>query len=280
MLRDRVVTAGVLAGVFVAALFWLPAIGWTALAGTLLALAAWEWAGFARYERTGRIAYAVSTTVVGAVAVFGLGLGTGGPGAIALLPTYGVALAFWIVAAPLYLARPPATAPVALVLAVGWVVLLPTFLGLVQLRNSDPAALLLFMATVWIADIAAYFAGRRFGRRKLAPSVSPGKTWEGLFGAAVATGVYAVAWIAFFRGSTPAVVRDLPWSPVWMLVLVEALTVLSVIGDLFESAMKRQAGLKDSGSLLPGHGGVLDRIDALTPVLPAAALVTALVSIV
>jgi phosphatidate cytidylyltransferase len=129
------------------------------------------------------------------------------------------------------------------------------------------------MATVWIADIAAYFFGRRFGRRKLAPNVSPGKTWEGLYGALAATAVYAGAWIGLFRGATPAAVRDLPWSPVWMIILLEALAVLSVLGDLFESAMKRQAGLKDSGSLLPGHGGVLDRIDALTPVLPVAALV-------
>jgi phosphatidate cytidylyltransferase len=152
-------------------------------------------------------------------------------------------------------------------------VLLPTFLALVQLRNLGPGTLLAFMATVWIADIAAYFFGRNFGRRKLAPNVSPGKTWEGFYGALAATAVYAGAWIGLFYGATPAAVRDLPWSPLWMIVLLEGLAVLSVLGDLFESAMKRQAGLKDSSSLLPGHGGVLDRIDALTPVLPVAALV-------
>ena len=129
------------------------------------------------------------------------------------------------------------------------------------------------MAIVWIADTAAYFFGRGFGRRKLAPKVSPGKTWEGVYGALAAAAVYAAAWIGLFRGAIPAAVRDLAWSAVWMIALVEVLAVLSVVGDLLESLMKRQAGVKDSGSVLPGHGGVLDRIDALTPALPTAALV-------
>ena len=274
MLRDRVVTAIVLAAGFLAALFWLPALGWTALAGAILAVAAWEWAGFARCANAGRLAYAAVTVAGLVLAAHAFNLATGAAGTIALIPVYGLAAVFWVVGAPLWLARRPAIPPAVLVLGAGWLVLLPASLALIHLRNLDPRSLLLFLAIVWIADIAAYFAGRRFGRHKLAPRVSPGKTWEGLAAALVATAVYAFAWIAFARGATPAVVRDVPWSPVWMFVLVEGLTVLSVIGDLFESAMKRQAGLKDSGGLLPGHGGVLDRIDALTPVLPAAALVS------
>jgi len=273
-LRDRVVTAIALAAGFLAALFWLPPLGWTALAGAILAVAAWEWAGFARCASAGRLGYA-AVTVAGLVfAAHAFNLATGAAGTITLMPVYGLAAVFWVVGAPLWLARRPANPPAALVLGVGWLVLLPASLALIHLRNLDPRSLLLFLAIVWIADIAAYFVGRRFGRHKLAPRVSPGKTWEGLAAAVVATGVYAFAWIAFARGASPAVVRDVPWSPVWMFALVEALTALSVIGDLFESAMKRQAGLKDSGGLLPGHGGVLDRIDALTPVLPAAALVS------
>ena len=273
MLRQRVVTAIVLVAALLAALFWLPPLGWTALAAAVLAAAAWEWAGFARAGAGGRILYAVATAGAGLAAAFGSGLAAGGIGVLALAPVYFLALAFWLVGAPLWLARRPAHPPAALVLGAGWIVLLPTFLALVQLRNLGPETLLAFMATIWIADIAAYFFGRKLGRRKLAPNISPGKTWEGFYGALAATAVYAGAWIGFFRGATPAAVRDLPWSPVWMIVLLEALAVLSVVGDLFESAMKRQAGLKDSGSLLPGHGGVLDRIDALTPVLPVAALV-------
>jgi phosphatidate cytidylyltransferase len=273
MLRDRVITAIVLVAALAAALFWLPAIGWTVLAAAVLAAAAWEWGGFARAGPGGRILYATATTGAGLAAAFAAGLTDGGAGVLALAALYGLALVFWIAGAPLWLARRPPAPPAALVLAVGWLVLLPTFLALVQLRNIGPWMLLGFMATVWVADIAAYGCGRRFGRRKLAPNVSPGKTWEGVYGALAATAVYAAVWTGLFRGATPAAVRDLPWSPVWMIVLLEVLAVLSVIGDLFESAMKRQAGLKDSGSLLPGHGGVLDRIDALTPVLPAAALV-------
>jgi phosphatidate cytidylyltransferase len=274
MLRDRVVTASVLASAFLAALFWLPAVGWTALAAVVFAIAAWEWAGFARRTGAARAMYAAVTAAAGVAAAVGLNLANGAAGTIALVPVYGTALMFWVVVAPLWLARSRTHAPPALILAFGWIVLLPTFLALVHLRNLDPVALLLFMATVWMADIAAYFVGRQFGRHKLAPLISPGKTWEGLCGAAVATGVYALAWIALLHDSSPALVRDLPWSAAWMLVLVEVLTLLSVIGDLFESAMKRQAGLKDSGALLPGHGGLLDRIDALTAVLPAAALVS------
>lgn len=276
MLRDRVITAIALVVALLAALLWLPPFGWAVLAAALLALAAWEWAGFARVRPGRRIAYAICTAGAGLAVATASGLADGGVGVLALAPVYCVALAFWVVGAPLWLARRPAHPPAFLVLAAGWIVLLPTFLALVQLRNLGPSTLLAFMATVWIADIAAYFFGRRFGRRKLAPNVSPGKTWEGLCGALGATAVYAAAWIALFGGAAPAVIRDLPWSPVWMIVLVEALVVLSVLGDLFESAMKRQANLKDSGSLLPGHGGVLDRIDALTPVLPAAALVNML----
>jgi phosphatidate cytidylyltransferase len=268
------VTAVVLVGGFLLALFTLPALGWIACAAVVLALALWEWAGFVHAPRLVRLAYAVPTTAAGVAIAYVLGLANGGPGALPLAAIYGAALVFWSIAVPIWLARLPATPSRALVFACGWMVLLPTFLALVQLRNMHPAMLLLFMAMVWIADIAAYFLGRALGRRKLAPKISPGKTWEGLAAALAATCVYAFVWIALARDFAPAVVRDLPASALWMLLLIEALTVLSVLGDLFESCMKRRAGLKDSGTLLPGHGGVLDRIDALTPVLPAAALVS------
>ncbi len=275
MLRQRVITAVVLAGAFLGALFGSSPLGWTVLAAGVLGAGAWEWCGFARGGRSARLGYAVATAAVGLWLAAALGLASGRPGALVLIPIYGAALAFWVVGAPWWLAR-RGTQPAAawLILAVGWVVLIPTFLALVHLRNIGPVTLLVFMMLVWIADIAAYFAGHRFGRTKLAPAISPGKTREGLYGALLATAAFAVAWMLLLPVHIPALIRDLPGSLAWMLLLGAALTLLSVVGDLFESALKRQAGLKDSGSLLPGHGGVLDRIDALTAVLPAAALVS------
>jgi phosphatidate cytidylyltransferase len=149
---------------------------------------------------------------------------------------------------------------------VGWVVLIPTGLAMLDLRTGHPMWLLGMMGLVWIADIAAYFTGRKFGRHKLAPSISPGKTWEGVAGAMLGVSICVV--LAWISSPYSAQIIFLP-----SLLLASWCWVgLAVIGDLFESAIKRQAGVKDSGALLPGHGGLLDRIDALTSTLPLAAL--------
>src|SRR5262245_26233038 len=150
MLRDRVITAIALVAALLAALFWLPPAGWTALSAALLAIAAWEWAGFARVGARGRFVYAAATTGAGLTAAYASGLAEGGAGLLALAPLYALALAFWVIGAPLWLARQPAAPPAALVLAVGWIVLLPTFLALVQLRNFGAGTLLAFMGTVWV----------------------------------------------------------------------------------------------------------------------------------
>jgi phosphatidate cytidylyltransferase len=142
-------------------------------------------------------------------------------------------------------------------------VLVGAWVGLCAIRGAEQGGhwLLWLFCLVWGADIGAYFAGRRFGRRKLAPAVSPGKTWEGVLGGALLS--LALTWSAL-------VLTD-QWSPVWVPVVL-SLIALSVFGDLFESVLKRQRGVKDSGALLPGHGGLLDRVDALLPVLPVFAL--------
>jgi phosphatidate cytidylyltransferase len=131
------------------------------------------------------------------------------------------------------------------------------------------------MAIVWVADIGAYFAGRKFGRRKLAPEISPGKTWEGLIGGWLAVLVLFAASV-FIPSLSDTFAAQLVLQRGWSLwiIIMSILVAASVIGDLFESLMKRRAGMKDSSQLLPGHGGVLDRIDALIPVMPLVLLLT------
>jgi phosphatidate cytidylyltransferase len=149
------------------------------------------------------------------------------------------------------------------------------FASIVELYSYSPLFLLSVLATVWVADIGAYFAGKAFGKRKLAPTISPGKSWEGAIGGCIAVLVLSSATVfggdVFERTFAVRVQHAYGW-PVLLLVLV-VIAAASVVGDLFESQLKRRAGMKDSSKLLPGHGGVLDRIDALIPVLPLAALI-------
>jgi phosphatidate cytidylyltransferase len=183
----------------------------------------------------------------------------------------GLATAFWIaVATPWVFRRWPRPSPVAMTV-VGWIILTGVFVALVELQARSPWLVLAAMAIVWIADTAAYFSGRAFGRRKLAPEVSPGKTWEGVYGALAAVALYAIALVALAGAAGFRSRVDTLAVTAWV-ALALALAAISVIGDLFESLLKRQAGVKDSGHLLPGHGGVLDRTDALLAAMPPAAL--------
>ena len=173
-----------------------------------------------------------------------------------------LAAAFWLLLAPLWLHFAwPRGGNFVRALA-GAIVLLPTWVALVGLRERGPGVLFAIMTAVWIADSAAYYCGRAFGRRKLAPGISPGKTWEGVAGAALALVAYSAV-LSLYAAHAGMIV---------LAPLLLALMYFAILGDLFESWMKRQAGLKDSGHLLPGHGGVLDRVDALTAALPMAAL--------
>lgn len=157
--------------------------------------------------------------------------------------------------------------------AVFFMALLGCFISIAELLQRSPVFLLSAMAIVWVADTGAYFAGRAFGQRKLAPSISPGKSWEGVLGGWLAVLVLGTvaALNPMFEDSFPAVLHQQFRWPVWIL-LMTVLVAASVVGDLFESMLKRRAGMKDSSNLLPGHGGVLDRIDALIPVMPLVLL--------
>ncbi len=265
MLKQRFITASILVVLLLAALFKLPAIAWTVLVLGMVMVGISEWGRLAKLSGWRGHAYWWLTLAVMA-AVICVDINFSGTSRVHLA-AYVVSAALWLLVVPGWLmgwwrARQPL--PMALV---GWAVLIPTGLAMIDLRAASPWLLLGVMALVWMADIAAYFAGRAFGRHKLAPSISPGKTWEGVAGAVAGVSIY-VALAAWGSGLG----KDLP--TIAVAVLVSWLWVaLSVIGDLFESAIKRQAGVKDSGTLLPGHGGLLDRIDALTSTLPLAALV-------
>jgi phosphatidate cytidylyltransferase len=263
MLKVRVFTAIALLVALLTCLFYLPASYWNAIVLFSIGVGAKEWAAFARYGSTLKWLYVLLTVL--------LAFGLMQAGSEAAIPLFLLAALCWVLLVPLWLGFGwPTTNPYLMAL-MGCLVLLPTMLALVQLR-AVPWLLLSIMAVVWVADSAAYFAGRRFGRHKLAPAISPGKTWEGVLGSLLAVALYA---IVIFRFTTlpHRLFGDSIYGLIMFVVALWLLTCFSILGDLLESWMKRQAGLKDSGSVLPGHGGLLDRIDALTSTLPLAALV-------
>jgi phosphatidate cytidylyltransferase len=265
-LRKRVLTAVVLAAVALAILLWLPT--WVTVAAmTVLALAgAWEWSAFLMIgARASRAAYVlligvllwVTWRVAATPRVLEVVLAT------AVL--WWLAALLWIVLAPRRVSA--WSAGVAGVLA-----LVPSWLALVQLRLAlpDGAQWVLFaLVLVWVADIGAFFCGRRFGRLRLAPEVSPGKTWEGVLGGIAVSVLVAIAGSLWFHVSLAA-----------FLPLCLAAVSFSIVGDLTESLLKRFAGMKDSGSVFPGHGGVMDRIDSLTGAAPVLLLGLTLLGVV
>jgi phosphatidate cytidylyltransferase len=274
MLGTRILTALVLIPSTLLALFWLTPRGWAAVTLAVMVLAGLEWANLAGYGRLGSVVFVGGLALIGCVLLFAPGSFHGDQGWSEAVPlaACGSALLFWLLAAPAWLATAwRARSAIGLAL-LGWLVLLAPWVAVVQLKTRSPWLLLALMAVVWIADTAAYFSGRAFGRHKLAPALSPGKTWEGVAGALIATGLYALALLHFAPASAYGRAPSLAAAAAWV-ALVLALTALSILGDLFESLLKRQRGVKDSGALLPGHGGVLDRIDALLSALPAAALI-------
>lgn len=254
-LRSRVLTAASLLAVFVPAVLWAPTWLWMILIAGVVGVAAHEWARLSHFPALPARLYAALLTACALALPYVLGTQWSiFQNALILL-----AAAFWLGVAPLWLLGRWHAEQAFLRAAVGVVLLLPTWAALLYLHARGPGVLLAVMAIVWIADSAAYFAGRRFGRHKLTPAISPGKTWEGVVGAIVALALYA----GILSGTI-----GLPLLP--LFAAVAGLLYLSVLGDLFESWIKRVSGMKDSGDLLPGHGGMLDRIDALTSTLPLA----------
>jgi phosphatidate cytidylyltransferase len=276
MLRTRVITAVAILLVVLGMLFFAPSIGWGLFVLAIALAACWEWSRLCGLGRGGQSLFlAVSGALGGAAWMLQVRASEPLFRDLALV-ALGVGAVFWIAVALPWLRFRWRPLPVAAALA-GWLVIWPTWFAMVILRDVGPWVLLATAALVWIADIAAYFAGRRFGRHKLAPAVSPGKTWEGVYGALAGVALYGVLLAIVARMTqTPISTLFAPLFGVPAIAAMLALAGLSVVGDLLESWMKRGAGRKDSSRLLPGHGGVLDRIDALTSTLPVAALGIAL----
>ena len=261
MLKTRVLTAAILGSVFLAVIFLLPAALTALVFGLVCALGAWEWSRLGGLEA--RLARAAYTGVVVVLMAGASRLSAAAP-MFALLA--GLACLWWVVAL-LWLILAPMRQSAGLTLACGIAVLVPACVALVRLLVGTGTGVSGAERVVWLlllviaADIGAFFAGRAFGRNRLAPRVSPGKTWEGVIGGFLA--VTVVAGVAAQRFALPL----LP-----CVLFCWLIGVFSVVGDLTESMFKRAAGLKDSGGLLPGHGGVLDRIDSITAAAPLYAL--------
>jgi phosphatidate cytidylyltransferase len=258
LFATRLLTAAALLGAFVGALFWLDRATFAAVVAVVVALAAHEWARLCGLGAVLAAGYAAACAA--------LLLWLGWPGGVPQAPAAWAAAAFWALAVPGWLAWGVTARARPWLLVAGVAVLVPAGLAIVAL---PPRLALLALGLVWVADTAAYLAGTAFGRHKLAPSISPGKTWEGVAGGVVASLFYAIICAMFSPGLGGRV-----QGVIWVAFLAGALLLCAaaVVGDLFESALKRQAGAKDSGALLPGHGGVLDRIDSAIAVLPMALL--------
>jgi phosphatidate cytidylyltransferase len=272
MLGTRILTAVISVSFVLAALFMLPPSGWGAISLLVIVAAAAEWADLAGYRKATWLAFVAGTLLTGVALLLApsSGFAGGWPDGVVLVAC-GTATFFWLFVATPWLARrwkPQSRFAMAIA---GWVVLIGAWVAVVELQAYSPWLVLAAMAIVWVADTAAYFAGRTFGRHKLAPQVSPGKTWEGVFGALGAVAVYALMLVPLARAGG-YLGSDSPTAVVVWVAFALGLVALSIVGDLYESLLKRHAGVKDSGRLFPGHGGVLDRLDALLAAMPAAAL--------
>lgn len=276
MLKQRVITAMVLLAILLPALFYTTPTPFCTVALLLIAAGAWEWGRLNALGPLGSIALAAACVLACGLSWYGGLLEK----SLALL--WAAAGAGWVLAGG-WLLRNGVVGwpriPKALRLLGGLVVLWLAWLAVAQARVIGVQFLLSVLLLVWVADIFAYFAGRTFGGRfskgKLAPSISPGKSWEGVWGGMAGVVLLSLAWI-FVGGETLYSGLAQRHGIAMMLLSVVFLAAMSVVGDLVESLIKRSAGVKDSSGLLPGHGGVLDRVDALLPTLPLAMMLATL----
>lgn len=268
MLKTRIITAVILLAVLLLAIFSGHPLVFTLLVIAFFAAAAWECLRLFG-NRHPAIGAALWTIAFAWLVLFGR---IDGP----LLPALCVVIWALRLAPSLAIGLPPAGGVGdRLAMGIYGVAILGAFVAVLVLFSRSALYMFSVMAIVWLADIGAYFSGKAFGKRKLAPSISPGKSWEGAIGGAIVVLLAGVATLtAPALQDTFAVQLYLKWGWGGFLAILILMTAASIVGDLFESQLKRRAGMKDSSNLLPGHGGVLDRIDALLPTLPLAVLVS------
>lgn len=260
MLKTRIITALLLLPLVLFCLFGAGQQGWAAFCVVVCALAGWEWGRLTGLDSKKSVAVGLGVLLASSLWVLNPLPGE----VVKALDIF--SLLFWCLIVPVWLRKKWSLARFPMALPLGLLILLATLSGLLRWQSlpNGPYLLLGVLAIAWVADTAAYFSGRAFGKHKLAPTISPGKTWEGVAGAIVAMAFYGVLLsqlsVPLLHGiALPVLIVGL-----WLI------TAVSVIGDLLESLFKRQIGLKDSSNLLPGHGGVLDRIDSLLAVVPVA----------
>ena len=266
MLKQRILTALILAPIAIACIFALPPAGFSIFIGGVLGIGAWEWANFAGLKGPYRFLYAASLIVLMGLCVF-----------LPPMPILIIGAVWWCIALALMLTYPDsahywsssADSPAKIISLIGPLNLIPAFVALITLKQSADSSflILLLFFLIWGADVGAYFSGRAFGKHKLAPKVSPGKSWEGFWGGlvfAVGIAVLMLNWLG-----KPSITS---LEGIIFLVSCAFIVMVSVLGDLVESMFKRNRGIKDSSQLLPGHGGILDRVDSLLSAGPFFAI--------
>jgi phosphatidate cytidylyltransferase len=253
MLKTRIITAVISLVMLGAVLFVLPPVAAALVIAFLVLAGAWEWSGFLGLS-TSAARYIYVVLIGGLMAIV-----------VLLFPERSdlvlkIACVWWCIAF-IWTFLFPTAIPIAIRWLAGALVLVPLFVALLFLYKLSPQLLLFALLIVWVADMGAYFAGKKFGRVKLAPSISPGKTWEGVLGGLIMVAILTIVWGQY---------ADMKLAV--MLPFCLAVGALSVVGDLTVSMFKRTAGVKDSGKLFPGHGGVLDRVDSVSAAAPLFAL--------
>ena len=262
MLKTRIITALIMAPIAVGGVFFLPPVGFAIFTAALIALGAWEWANMAGLTaQSARVGYSVAVLLLLAALY-----------TVTAHSVLWLAVLWWLAGLGLVAYYPKGSAHWGLVpvrAAMGLLVLVPAWVGLNYLRSGElrfgltdnNLLLILYVfVLVWVADVGAYFSGRKFGKAKLAPRVSPGKSWAGVWGGLAAVAVFAWA-VSQTLGAEAG-------QSVALIIISVVTAAVSVLGDLFESMLKRFRGIKDSSRLLPGHGGIMDRIDSLTAAIP------------